>query len=830
MVTVAEDRCSHVNSITLVLPAYNEQAGIAEAIREADEALAELTSDYEILVVDDGSRDATAAIAEGESLARRNVRVLRQPRNLGYGAALRRGFQAATKSWVAFTDADCQFHVRELDRLILLAEKCDIACGYRIDRQDPWRRKFYSRVYNAMAGLLLGTGVRDCDCAFKMARREVFQSIPIESDGFSVNSELLARARMSGKSIVEVGVTHRPRVRGQSTVSFLHSIPVATWLLRFWWQTILFPRTSEEVRAGVNSSSVNSSSIDLLSSNSSSTEARSVGAWSGPVEFGAALLLCLIGLVVMLGNLSYPLFEPDESRYAQIAQEMIASGDWVTPTLEGKPYLDKPPLLYWLTALSFKTFGAGEMAARLPCAVSALLTVFALYALGRSLVGARAAWCGAVLLLLCGGFVLSGRFLLMDSLLTLFTTVSMLCMYEAQRDPRSRVGWWLISGIACGLGVLAKGPIAVVLCVPPLVAARWLDESSRAVRVRHWVAFGAPIFLLAIPWFVAISAVQTEFSGYFFWKHHIVRFFNAFDHRQPWWFYLPVGLAGMFPASLLFPFLARFLFSRSPVERSMRARELGYLMLAAAWILGLFSMSSCKLPSYILPAMPPLCLLLGSMLDVSVLQRGVSSRFSDALQRVPRHAVAAVLFVAIVGGVADMILVREGGLRLMLDLSIVIGAGWMLVVVSRVSQLQTYVAWAGAAAITVALNVYVFDVSLPGMSRLRSISLAAARLHESNQFAPVVYFDRISYSASLHLKQDELFSLRADQLSKLAEFTRRFPSVVVVTTGDGEKTIRRGLGSSIELKPSGTRSGVYLARHGSASIETAANRRRLSKR
>jgi 4-amino-4-deoxy-L-arabinose transferase-like glycosyltransferase len=536
----------------------------------------------------------------------------------------------------------------------------------------------------------------------------------------------------------------------------------------------------------------------------------------------------------LLGNLSYPLFEPDESRYAQIAQEMIASGDWVTPTLEGRPYLDKPPLLYWLTALSFKAFGAGEMAARLPCAISALLTLFALYALGRRLVGGRAAWCGAVLLLLCGGFMLTGRFLLMDSLLALFTTVAMLCMYEAQRDPRSRVGWWLVSGIACGLGALAKGPIAVVLCVPPLVAARWLDESSRPLRVRHWIAFAVPIFMLAIPWFVAISAVQTEFSGYFFWKHHIVRFFNAFDHRQPWWFYVPVGLAGMFPASLLFPLLARFLFSRSPVERSMRARELGYLVLAAAWILGLFSMSSCKLPSYILPAMPPLCLLLGSMLDVSVLQRGMSNRFSDALQRVPRQAIVAVLAVAVIGAVTDTILVREGGLRLMLDLSIVIGAGWMLLLVSRVPQLQTYAAWAGAAAITIALNVYVFDVSLPGMSRLRSVSLAAARLHESNQSAPVVYFDRISHSASLHLKQDEFFSLRADQLSELADFTRRFPSIVVVTTSDGEATIRRGLGSSIDLKASGPRSGLYLARTGSAPIEvsgkTATNLQRLSKR
>ena len=161
------------------------------------------------------------------------VRVLRQPRNLGYGAALRLGFQAASKTLVAFSDADCQFDIRELDRLVLLAKHHDIACGYRIDRQDPWRRKLYSQVYNALVRLLLGTGVRDCDCAFKLFRRELVQSLPLKTDGFFVNAELLAQARLRGKSIVEVGVTHRPRTHGQSTVSALQALPVAAGLLRF---------------------------------------------------------------------------------------------------------------------------------------------------------------------------------------------------------------------------------------------------------------------------------------------------------------------------------------------------------------------------------------------------------------------------------------------------------------------------------------------------------------------------------------------------------------------------------------------------------------------
>ena len=109
-------------SISLVIPAYNEQETIEQAICEADDALAALTKDYEILVIDDGSKDETSAIAEQLSHSRRAVRVLRQPRNMGYGAALSRGFQAARKDLVAFTDGDCQFDVRELDRLVLLCE------------------------------------------------------------------------------------------------------------------------------------------------------------------------------------------------------------------------------------------------------------------------------------------------------------------------------------------------------------------------------------------------------------------------------------------------------------------------------------------------------------------------------------------------------------------------------------------------------------------------------------------------------------------------------------------------------------------------------------
>ena len=151
--------------LSLVLPAFNEEAGVRQAVAEADEALARLTDDYEILVVDDGSRDGTAAVVAEEAAARPHVRLLRHEKNRGYGAALRTGFEAARFEFVAFTDADCQFYLDDLGRLLPLAEHHPVAVGWREDRKDSRLRCFLSRGYNVLTRLLLGTCVRDCDCA-----------------------------------------------------------------------------------------------------------------------------------------------------------------------------------------------------------------------------------------------------------------------------------------------------------------------------------------------------------------------------------------------------------------------------------------------------------------------------------------------------------------------------------------------------------------------------------------------------------------------------------------------------------------------------------------
>lgn len=223
-------------SLTLILPAYNEAAAIADAVAEADAALQTLAGRYEILVIDDGSTDGTATVVGRLSNRYQWLRLIRHETNRGYGAALRTGFQAATCELVAFTDADCQFEMTDLGRLIPWMARYPIMVGYRVDRQDAWRRKFFSWGYNQLVRRLLRTGVRDCDCALKLFRRKTLAQIMPTSRGFFVNTEMLAKAQQLGLSVGEIGVQHRPRRAGTSKVSLLDIPKTLRVLLPFWWR------------------------------------------------------------------------------------------------------------------------------------------------------------------------------------------------------------------------------------------------------------------------------------------------------------------------------------------------------------------------------------------------------------------------------------------------------------------------------------------------------------------------------------------------------------------------------------------------------------------
>ena len=203
-------------SISVVLPAFNEEDNLAATVANAVSALRQLGLEFEIVIVDDGSVDGTPRICR--DLTRHNcVRVIRHERNRGYGAVLRTGFNAVPCDLVFFTDADGQFRFDQLPQFLAAIDKIDMVIGYRADRQDPWHRRFNARVGNCIARMFLGVRARDINCAYKLLRRASLRELSLESEGAMINTELLALAARAGWKIRELPVAHFPRKLGKAT-------------------------------------------------------------------------------------------------------------------------------------------------------------------------------------------------------------------------------------------------------------------------------------------------------------------------------------------------------------------------------------------------------------------------------------------------------------------------------------------------------------------------------------------------------------------------------------------------------------------------------------
>jgi glycosyltransferase involved in cell wall biosynthesis len=206
-----------VHSISMVLPAFNEEANIARAVERADAALLSTGLDYELIVVNDGSRDRTGAILPRLAQVYPRLLIVEHSPNRGYGGALRAGFAAATKEWIFQSDADNQFHYSELLRLVALSTGCDAVVGYRRPRRDPLVRRLNGWGWNHLVRVFFGYVVRDIDCAFRLIRRSALESVPLSFDGAMISTQLLAGLKARGFVIAEVGVTHLRREGGNPT-------------------------------------------------------------------------------------------------------------------------------------------------------------------------------------------------------------------------------------------------------------------------------------------------------------------------------------------------------------------------------------------------------------------------------------------------------------------------------------------------------------------------------------------------------------------------------------------------------------------------------------
>ena len=208
---------SEAVSVSVFFPCYNEEDNITRATEQGIAVLEELKADYELIIVNDGSADSTGQIADEIAGKNPRIKVVHHQTNLGYGSALQSGFKAATKKLVFYTDGDGQFDISELPPLLPLIEHYDIVSCYRLNRQDPFIRKINAWCWTKLVCFLFGMRIRDIDCAFKLFKREIFDSIKMSSAGALIDTEILARALRKGYTVTQKGVYHYPRTAGVQT-------------------------------------------------------------------------------------------------------------------------------------------------------------------------------------------------------------------------------------------------------------------------------------------------------------------------------------------------------------------------------------------------------------------------------------------------------------------------------------------------------------------------------------------------------------------------------------------------------------------------------------
>lgn len=203
--------------LSVVLPAFNEEENILATVEGVRSAVERLTGNFEIIVVNDGSKDRTGEIADALAREDRRIRVIHHPGNRGYGAALRTGFAAMTRGFCFYTDTDCQFDLSEFPRLLPLLPGADVVTGFRENRADPLHRRLNAALYKHILAALFGLRVRDVDCAFKVYRSELLKEFDLSSDSIFISAEALIKAAQRGCVIREVAVTHFPRAHGKQT-------------------------------------------------------------------------------------------------------------------------------------------------------------------------------------------------------------------------------------------------------------------------------------------------------------------------------------------------------------------------------------------------------------------------------------------------------------------------------------------------------------------------------------------------------------------------------------------------------------------------------------
>ena len=710
---------------------------------------------------------------------------------------------------VAILQGDPSVEPARLKELVGKLNTDTFICNYRQVKPSKGYKRAAMLGHRLLNDVLLKSSVSQFDNAFLLFQRNEKTIGAIRT----ADEHVIARKPLSPSSITQLisslKMTGKFHVISVQDIFTLSNAPTGSLssksirrgtsdTIRTWWNAIMFPQATP--MATKRSNPIN--------------RRLKIGAWA---------LLCLITGLMLNQNLKFPLFEPDEGRNAQLALNILVSGNWMSLKLKEEQYWDKPPFVAWMTAASFKTFGISENAARFPGVVVSFLTVILTCAIGQRLIGFRAAWIAALLTLFSLGIPFSGRYLTMDSTLTMLASVTCLAVYRGSFGRRFRQSWWVLAGVCTGLGLMTKGPVILAICVPPALMFSWLTGRRIFEKSKHVLFFVLPAALIGLPWFVATAVGTPEFLSHFFWQHHVVRFTEGISHQQPFWYYLPIILFMMFPASQLLLPLVKFIATRKSAVRTQRTKAHGYLFLVAMWVLAFFTCSSAKLPTYILPAVPIICLLMASVIDINVFAKlsnneieGETGAIEVAVidgfySQLPKwlafNMVAWVLIVSL--GIMWMLPEHAASVLVMAaSLALVIGA----TVVASHKHSHPYASWGALGVLALFMSALLVNHLIPAISTSRNIQLAVTKIQSEGEFddSPVVYYARDSFATSMGLKDSKVVYFSKKEPSAAAAFIRNHPTAILVTAPEFVEDLEKAISDSVTLTKQQSARHVYL--------------------
>ncbi|MCQ9207130.1 MAG: glycosyltransferase family 39 protein [Omnitrophica bacterium] len=465
------------------------------------------------------------------------------------------------------------------------------------------------------------------------------------------------------------------------------------------------------------------------------------------------VLILVSGLLFFVGLGRMALTDPDEVFYAETAREMHNRGEFLTPRIFGQPQFEKPPLYYWLVALSFGAFGVNEFSARLASVIFGIFGVLGVYFLGKILISKRAGFLAGIVLATNIKYVILARACVTDMVLCVFILYAFLCFFYGHLSNSKGTKWYLLSAVFLGLSVLTKGPIGIFL--PFVITAIYLICTRESGKLKK-IPFAKCILLflaVSLPWYILMYRTHgKEFIDMFFGFHNIIRFLEP-EHKigDVFYYYFPATLAGFFPWSAFLP-IGIWQIIR---EKDIKIRKTNIFLVA--WVLVIFvffSISRTKLPTYTFPIYPALALFMGRLLEV-LFKGGLTRRQTKGM-----GVLTGILFVSITAGLAVLYVALKGRYPSLINAALLAG--------SLFAALMAVSAWhifrkRYARGLAIYIASFVFFLSLLSVSVLYEIGKYESSKNVSKKILSMARPDEM-IGAETHYRRGVAFYTKRENI------------------------------------------------------------------